>query len=362
MCIYYKDHTNLTYDSQEHIIPAGLGGNKKLPKEYVSSQFNNAISALELDFLRNSIISINRQLIGPGKRGKLSDKNATKSKVHVLFHPDGYYGLAFVKKSRQYIIPHVVLNTTSKEVSIGFHNDPDKDVYQLVPDFASKCETPDALKTRIIICNALPINIILFGIEHNVENNFNAFIAKNPECPVELTDDVVKLIGNGLLNCNTEPQIIRDKPKSNLSVIWKEEFFRLYAKMGFNLLADCMGYEFVRHERFDKIRNYIASGGPNTFAQLFPDEKVNFSGSFNISVPDDSHIILLMQDALCIYALVSLYNNSVVRILLTDNYEHNFNSDGIICDWKTHTEQSLEVFIAQKAAEICQKHQPNKEI
>ena len=32
MCIYYGDKPNLTYNSQEHIFPASIGGIGKLPK------------------------------------------------------------------------------------------------------------------------------------------------------------------------------------------------------------------------------------------------------------------------------------------------------------------------------------------
>ena len=36
MCIYYGVSPSLTYKNQEHVFPAGLGGNKKLPNDYVS--------------------------------------------------------------------------------------------------------------------------------------------------------------------------------------------------------------------------------------------------------------------------------------------------------------------------------------
>ena len=40
MCIYYKDQENLTYTSEEHVIPAGVGGMKKLPKRYICDQLD----------------------------------------------------------------------------------------------------------------------------------------------------------------------------------------------------------------------------------------------------------------------------------------------------------------------------------
>lgn len=51
MCIYYKDRKNLHYAKQEHIVSAAIGGIKKLPKGYVSNEFNSGISKLEQDSL-----------------------------------------------------------------------------------------------------------------------------------------------------------------------------------------------------------------------------------------------------------------------------------------------------------------------
>ncbi|WP_057912619.1 HNH endonuclease [Peribacillus muralis] len=69
-CIYFKKtEPEATFLSEEHIFPAGIGGKKKLPQEYVSHDCNNAFSSMELEFMRNSIISIPRQFYGPGNEG-----------------------------------------------------------------------------------------------------------------------------------------------------------------------------------------------------------------------------------------------------------------------------------------------------
>lgn len=61
-CIYLKKtEPEVTFSSEEHIFPAGIGGIQKLPLEYVSHDCNNAFSSMELDFMRNSIMSLPRQ-------------------------------------------------------------------------------------------------------------------------------------------------------------------------------------------------------------------------------------------------------------------------------------------------------------
>lgn len=71
MCIYYGDSPLLTYKNQEHVFPAGLGGNIKLPNGYVSDQANKLFSPMELKLLRYSLISVDRMFFGPGDRGSL---------------------------------------------------------------------------------------------------------------------------------------------------------------------------------------------------------------------------------------------------------------------------------------------------
>lgn len=74
MCIYYPGRPSLTYQSGEHIIQATIGGIQKLPKGYVSDQFNQALSKLELDVFREGLPGFARVLDGPGKRGKLAPR------------------------------------------------------------------------------------------------------------------------------------------------------------------------------------------------------------------------------------------------------------------------------------------------
>lgn len=61
-CIYCTDYDkNLKYNSEEHVIPAGLGGISKLPRDYVSDAANNKFSKYELKAMRYSLLTGNRK-------------------------------------------------------------------------------------------------------------------------------------------------------------------------------------------------------------------------------------------------------------------------------------------------------------
>jgi hypothetical protein len=89
-CLYCDaTEPTVTFTSQEHVFPAGLGGIFQLPVGTVCDKCNTEIfSPLELDFMRNSFIGLPRQFYGPGKRGSLNPNDATSSLVHLMAFTD----------------------------------------------------------------------------------------------------------------------------------------------------------------------------------------------------------------------------------------------------------------------------------
>ncbi|WP_125719599.1 hypothetical protein [Flavobacterium ustbae] len=122
MCIYLTSKEKLNYKNAEHIISAGLGGKLKLPLGYVSDEFNNIISKSEQEFLRSSIISLPRQISGPGKRGSLNPKRETKSKISVFSEPTKgeCFSLGYIQMNKPFEIPHVIFNQITGEVIFNF--------------------------------------------------------------------------------------------------------------------------------------------------------------------------------------------------------------------------------------------------
>lgn len=70
-CIYIESNISLTYNKQEHVLPAGLGCVDKLEQGLVSDQANIIFSKYELDFLENTPLGFVRQR-NIGKRGNLN--------------------------------------------------------------------------------------------------------------------------------------------------------------------------------------------------------------------------------------------------------------------------------------------------
>ena len=118
MCIYYGVSPSLTYKNQEHVFPAGLGGNKKLPNDYVSDQANKQFSPMELKLMRSSLISFERMMFGPGDRGSLQPRKASKSFVNVGVQDDNEVVLSYTALGKPYNIPQIHLYMDNARLSI----------------------------------------------------------------------------------------------------------------------------------------------------------------------------------------------------------------------------------------------------
>jgi hypothetical protein len=338
MCIYYKDKENLTYKSEEHIFPAGIGGRATLPKGFVSDEFNNDISKLEQRVIRDSLISVMRVMKGPGKRGKLTEQSETKSEVCVFADRKNpkMYALGYVKKSKTIQLTQLYYDSKGH----GHFLVSQEELENGIALFKEKCNKVDISKIRTIIDNELPIDIFLFGIAVNIEENYEYFFAKNSSNPIILTENVIKQIGDGINTEGHKPLKITYQPTVSRSVSFMDEDYRIYAKMAFNYLALAKGKEYVMSETFDPIRNWIAYGGKNEFAILVNSVDTQFL-KLGINFPESSHVIVILNKSDGLWAKLWLYKNLCIDVRLSETSHHSIMLDGFICNWKERKEHQF---------------------
>lgn len=348
MCIYYKDQSGLKYTSQEHIIPAGIGGKSKLSKGLVSDEFNNSISKVERKFLQSSLMSIPRVMLGPGKRGSLAESKATKSKIHLITsHEDEtIYAIGYTKLGKVFEIPHMKLDTQSNKVEISFDNSvPEFGFSKAIADFLKKCTESDQLKIKEISDKNIPVNIALIGIMNGIEKHYNCFIIIHPTNKLKLTTKKISAIANGIksngLSANNKTYMPTVHDTADFSI----DYFRIYGKIAFNFLASLKGKEFVLNKCFDNVRTWIASGGENNFANMLENAKFPPIG---FSLPDDAHVIIITKIESRLVAYVYLYYHFGVQIILSDNFVENFLPNGLISDWKNNEEYLLQDYLFSK--------------
>jgi hypothetical protein len=338
-CIYYNDRQNLNFDSQEHVIPAAIGGRSKLPLEFVSREFNSDISKLEREVIQHSIVSLPREIEGPGKRGKLTARHETKSDVMILGDADdsSMFALGYVRKGIGYEIPQVIYDTDTGIGQVRVHSPAE------VIEFKNGFGSVDVKRLRTIIDPSLPKNIIILGMQKGIEDHFDIFFAKNKENTVALTADIIFQLGEGIKTDSTGEREAY-QPVFGKKIIFDINHFRIYGKIAFNYLAFKFGKDFALREEFNPVRKWIAGGGQNRFASLSSGEVNPFSMATS-TLPEAYHLVFMGKVRNAIVARVVLYNGIGVKLVLAHNFPDDFNSQALLCDWKNQKEYELRDYL-----------------
>lgn len=355
LCIYTKQlHDDSEIKSGDHIMLAALGGIKKLPKSYVSHDANNYLSKLEKHFTRDSIISLIRQFEGPGKRGKLNPKNASKSKVAVMISDtesddDKKYKLGYLELGKPYVINHFIFNLDSiNKTNISTLLNPTQlkdydDPQEILFLFVDKAKT---MKEYILIVDSvLPHDIALFG---ELDNKW--FLAVTNKSQEVLALKYIKLIQESNSTTVKTSQKNSNQVRTHQTVSFDINVtFRAIAKMVFNLLAFEKGQDFILDSRFDSLRNWIYTGeGENKFVNLIESNNV-MKQRFGPLYPERAHYIFISQIDNKLIGSIGFYGATFsFSVILTDlaPYEILFTEPiGLICDWKNRTEYSLKEYV-----------------
>ncbi len=342
-CIYLKKgEPELTFSAGEHIIPAGIGGMKKLPIGLVCDKVNKQIfSALELKFMRDSLISLPRQFHGPGKRGKLTLNKATKSKIHLLESVDNEekLGLGYIKLAKPYSVPQFKV-AYGKKAQFTFAKS-DGNIKTQISTFINNLKEFDG-KYIEINDDRIPEKNLILGID-----NKKWYLGKNSKYSVtNLKEIIAKVINSAEIEA-PNPEYITSQITSKQSLNFDiNNEFRVYAKIVFNFLAFAKGQDFVLQEEFDSIRNWIVNGGENEFVSLIDKEKEpDFLKRFPF--PDLSHSIFITKIDNNLIGVLSFYRNQF-QALIKLSSESKVNGsllEGYICDWQNQIEYSFLDYI-----------------
>lgn len=358
ICIYTKQaHDDEEMKSGDHIMLAAIGGIKKLPKTYVSHEANNYFSKLEKHFTRDSIISLIRQFEGPGKRGNLNIKKASKSKVSIMVSQNANdeskkkYSLGYLELGKPHIINQFIFdleNTSKTNITTSLnpiHISDDDDPQQTLLTFIEKAKKME--EYILIIDESLPESLALFG---ELDNKWFLAIKNNNKESLAL--EFVKYIQQSKTVTSNDYQKSSNQVSTQQTYSFNIDVtFRVIAKMVFNFLALEKGQEFILNSRFDSIRNWIYTGeGENNFVHLIESDNI-MKERFGSFYPERAHYIFLSQVECELVGLIGFYGATFAfSVKLTDlNPGEVLLPDvcGLICDWKNRREYTLMEYILQ---------------
>jgi len=326
-CIYYRDRSDLTFQKGEHVIPAGIGGQRKLPKGYVSDQFNHDISRVEMAFMRESIIAMPRQLVGPGKRGKTTQK-PTRSPVMVISRPGPPepHALAYLSLARAIHLPQIKIDTTSGElhwsVPITFSAAPDAYL-------VAELERCSQYQARHINDPKLSDGEVIIGFDDQL------YIAHHPDHNFELTTAIIDGLKTAIRNSMGPYQPLHQAVSFKQVSLIADDFYRVTAKVALNTLALLKGKALVLDPAFDVLRAYITDAGINPGVVYIPKPKLM------PQFPPDAHHVMIGASKGKLAANVCFYNQFTVNVILANKFTEDFQPLVYVCDWRNKAEGAL---------------------
>ena len=354
MCIYFKNQTNLTYTKQEHIFPAGLGGNQKLANGVVSDQANELFSRHELTLMRFSLIALDRMLFGPGKRGSTSIEKAYKSPITAGVDDLGKVVLSYTMLGSPYNIPQFHSQGTSASVTLPWQDGISSD--NLIKSLCSKMSTFSGTFTHIVSKN-VPNNDMIVGV---YEDKFYVATANATRPSTEeVSVEIAKLTRAFAPQSIIESQ---ERITQNHQFIDNENVARMYAKVCFNSLAFLKGEAYALQDCFDEIREWITGGNSKDKFFSLPNANTEAAVGFTKVFPEKSHWCLFTICQHKLIGYVCFYNHCSRMFNLGTVAEVNSLPFGFICDWKNEREYTLSdylLFIAEenhKQLEQFEKH------
>ncbi len=337
LCIYYGDRDDLSYDKQEHVFPAGLGGNTMLDKGVVSDQANWMFSQMEGKLMHESIISIERMFFGPGKRGSLSEKNASKSLVNVGIQDDGSIAMCYTALGHSYIIPQVFVQ--GKMVCYHFPQENMNPVqeYERLMRRLSKFKGKFSFLQSVDV----PKDAVIIGEDDGI-----IYVALNGERPSkEKVQLLIMALQSEWKMHGSEEQ--EHRIQQNHRFMESPEIARMYAKVAINALAYLKGSTFAAHDNFADIRRWILTGESDKEYFHLPLLANEPDEAIMGIVPPKAHWCLFVVVDAHLLAEVCFYNR-VKRVFdLGEAPDKRMWPVGFICDWQNEKEYTLEQLIHQ---------------
>lgn len=344
MCIYLGSKDELTYETQEHVFPAGLGGCEKLEKGVVSDQANSYFSKIERNVLKKSLLQINRIIDGPGKRGSLSEKKATTSDVMLMEH-NGQQCLGYMKQSEGYILEQIIICNEKIEFHAGTEKsgDPINECNSLIDKINNLGEKYVPIK--------LPNeneNIIITYFKDKI------YIASNRELE---TEDIskLKLMFKGSLQFG-KTRVVEGKMSGTLEV--EENIInveKMVGKIAINTLAYIYGQESANNVELEGIKKAIFSKDNEIEKYVFY-LKTDTQMKKKLGLHSYQHACIIVQDEEKVTAIVFIYDRGWQvdlggRIIK----EKKELPNGIICDWKSRKDYKYIDYILKEGVNIIKE-------
>ncbi|MDE5859087.1 MAG: hypothetical protein K2H23_01650 [Oscillospiraceae bacterium] len=340
MCIYYGNKEELTYCSQEHVLPAALGCHTKLANGIVSDQANKYFSPIERDVIERSLIQFPRIIQGPGKRGTLSPKYATTSGVSVV-EINGKKCLGYMKGTKTYICNQFVIDGDKIHFIKGDdssdsinHETEINELKQSISNMGGKYVPIDMgePKSEQIFITLFKKKIHIGFTEELSDSRLNAIKE------IFQASFAIGKVGSNFGQPKLRLEIIQD----NINVCI------LAAKTAINTLTYITSHDWVLNtSHCNELIDMIMSGSKDIFSKVYGLREVSTIKKC-LHIKENQHACILFRCGYTLKACVFFYDFGYL-ISLANNFRSAlpFLMDGIVCDWEHQTDYRYLQYLHQ---------------
>ena len=349
-CIYlFNEKRVLTYKNREHIISAGIGGKRTLPKGYVSDQANELFAKYELKCLRYSPLQIERARYGPGKRGSLDinsiDIPDVLSLEPLMESSNKICPLGFLFRSHAYVLPQII---------IVFHDVPKTfDVIYIKSPYQASGNIDEA-EFRLHIRKFLlsdKRNYKKIEVPYETSRSFACIGCYKKSWYISSTQSDFRIDSWATRILEKKPldQLPPDylgsvtpKPIFKYSRTIELDFFVpifIHAKNCFNSLALFKGCDFVQQKIFDQFRQCIlTNAGWDTV--IIPESKLSHKVALWLTknIHNHEHAVVIYTEGEDVMAFSVLYGKAWGLFKLGEGFLDKAFSNAAICDFENKKE------------------------
>lgn len=352
MCIYYGNKEYLTYNSQEHVLPAALGCHTKLPKGVVSDQANAYFSPIERHVIEQSLIQLPRLFIGPGKRGSLSPNKATKSELSVI-DMNGEKSLGYIQLGDAYLVNHFIINRgdldNGEKIS---HIQYSQGNETEIPEDKEECkklyiEGLNSLKSQLRKWKDMQTYVRIGDGNERVLITFfkdKVYIGADED----LTNDEIKTLKDTLnqdfmfggSKGNVAHPKITIEIKHGLADVEK-----VAAKSAMNTLAYLQDEDFVRDcLNLNELREKMFADDDSILDVVDEIHDARYLKR-RFCLDDDIMACILCNHDCKLKGYVFFYSRCYVVTMCPKSLSGFAKEDGIVCDWKNQKDYRYQEFI-----------------
>ena len=343
-CIYLrKNNSALKFTSAEHIFPKCIGGTKKLARGMVSDEFNNAISSAEKEFAQlYPLVILPRMEHGPKGRKKHS---GNFSVGFLQYEGLDFLQIGYIENNTIKTLPQFIVNINDDKGinSVKFLSSPGDNEITYLNSINEHLSDIEFISTdNSLIDNQINIGVI----------NKKLYVGSSEKCSNEtihhFIDEIAAMIEKRQFKKtikNTNGDITYNKNLS-FSVV---NISRVLAKIVFNVLASEKGQDFVLRENFIDITKAIVTGDDILKYVSMPECNASKELASFLKLSNHEHFVFIKKEDNCLTGIVCLYGGfASFMVIISNNWQEQFESCGYICDWKNNTDTSLDNYIVKK--------------